>query len=477
MTYRLAAPWLIAALTLLPSLTAYALGDLRSLDPEDRSGEWSFGFAYILEDNIYEGGESDNTDLVPLFTYSGKHFFLDSTDLGWHAVDNSKWQLDVFGSYFIQGYNDHSFFSESGSVRPPEDPLKGLVRKNTVEAGVELTRKTNLGRFGIQLRQDAHGVHDGGELRGRWAKVFRGSNWQLEPWAEYSWLSQDKADYYFGVLDDESTAIRPAYEVEEASSWALGLAGRYSAWSNHQLNVNLAYRAYSDEVAESPIVASDNGVSLQLGYRYEFGGDKRTADDGVDFNFLTNNARPTSVRAAYGCTTETKFVEILQGDINCADLDTDLASLFVSRQLAERMVTLPIEGWVQLGVGRRFESDYQGDFWEGVFAFKAMFRQFPWSDSVETRVGFSNGVSYTGRIPALEQDKAERKNRRESHLLHYLEFSLDLSVGDVFGVDSMRNLFAGFYVHHRSGIFASSNYYKNVDGGSNSNMLYLEWEF
>lgn len=463
-------------LALCAPLYVNAFGDLRTLDPEDRSGEWSFGFAYILEDVIYAGEERESTDLVPLFTYSGKHLFLDSTDFGWHAVDNSQWQLDVFGSYFTQGYNDHSFYRETGAVRPPDDALKGMERKNTVEAGLELTRKTDFGRFSVQLRQDVHGVHDGGELRARWANVIRGNQWQLEPWVEYNVLSEDKADYYFGVQSDEATATRPAYTVEQGSVWAAGLAGRYSLWRHHQLNLNLAYRAYSDEIASSPIVAEDSGVSVQFGYRYEFGGEKRPKDSG-EYNFATNNARPTSLRVAYGCTTETKFVEILQGDINCADLDTDLASVFLGRQLSDRMLTLPIEGWLQLGLGRRFENDLQDDFWEGVFAFKAMFRQFPWSDSVETRVGFSNGVSYTGRIPALEQDKAARKNRRESHLLHYLEFSLDVSVGDLFRLDGMRDLFAGFYVHHRSGIFGSSNYYKNVDGGSNANMLYLEWEF
>ncbi|MDP5052172.1 MAG: MipA/OmpV family protein, partial [Congregibacter sp.] len=379
-------------------------------------------------------------------------------------------------SYLIQGYNDHSFFNETGGVRPADDALKGMERRNTVEAGAELTRKTALGRFGLELRQDAHGVHNGLELRTRWARVFRGGDWQLEPWAEYSWLSGDKADYYFGVREDEETDTRPAYVLTGGESWALGIAGRYSLYKHHQLNVNLSYRMYGDDIADSPIVANDTGANVQFGYRYEFGAQQR-AETGGEFNVVSNNARPGAVRLAYGCATEVKFVEILQGDIGCSDLQTDLASVFVSRQLSERMLNLPVEGWLQAGLGRRFENDLQSDFWEGVFAFKAMFREFPWSQRLETRLGFSNGLSYAGRIPALEVEKAARKNRRESHLLHYLEFSLDVSVGDLFGVGSMTNLFAGFYVHHRSGIFASANYYNNVDGGSNANMLYLEWEF
>ncbi|MFT4874352.1 MipA/OmpV family protein [Congregibacter sp.] len=160
-------PWLVALPVILMPGTAWSLGDLRTLDPEGRRGEWSFGFAYILEDVIYTGGQRANTGLVPQFTYSGKHFFLDSTDFGWHAIDNEKWQFDVIVSYFIQGYNDHSFFSETGAVRSLDDALEGMERKNSVEDGLELTRKTDFGCFGLQLRQDIHSVHDGAEVRGR----------------------------------------------------------------------------------------------------------------------------------------------------------------------------------------------------------------------------------------------------------------------------------------------------------------------
>ncbi|MDP5054471.1 MAG: MipA/OmpV family protein, partial [Congregibacter sp.] len=119
--------------TLSPS-AAWCFDDLRTLDPEDRRGEWSFGFAYILEDVIYEGTQRNGTDLVPLFTYTGKYLFLDSTDFGWHAIDTDQWQFDLFASYLIQGYNDHSFFNETGGVRPADDALKGMERRNTVEA-------------------------------------------------------------------------------------------------------------------------------------------------------------------------------------------------------------------------------------------------------------------------------------------------------------------------------------------------------
>ena len=467
--------WALAVFfCLIAASDAIAFGDRRSLDPEDRSGNWSLGFAYTWQDSVY-AGENYRTDFMPTFTYTGERFFLDTTDFGWHAIDNDRWQLDVFGSYYIQGYNDHSFFSDTGEVRPEDDPLKGMERKNALEGGLELTRKTTLGRFGVVVRQDIDGVHNGSEVRARWAKVFRGRDWQLEPWLELSRWSAEKADYYFGVEPDEVIDGRPAYDLDATNNWAFGLSARYRFWKQHHLGLNLSYREYDSDISNSPVVTERAVAAAEINYRYELG-ELRVPANGGDFNFFSNNGNPISVRAAYGCTTETKFNEIVRGNIDCSDDGTRLASFFVARKISDDVFTLPIEAWLQGGLAYRDENGLQDNFFEGVLAFKAIYRRFPWSKHVETRLGFSEGLSYADSVPALEKRKAEEQNRRTSHLINYLELSLDVSVGDVFKVDSLRKCFFGFYVHHRSGIFASANLYGNVYGGSNVNALYLEWE-
>lgn len=460
---------------LLPSQVG-AFSGAHQLDPEDRRGNWSLGFSYTWQDSLY-AGESYRTDFMPTFSYTGEKFFFDSTDLGWHVLDDERWQLDVFGSYFIQGYNDHTFFSDTGEVRDEDDPLKGMERKNAFEAGVEVTRKTPHGRFAFEARHNIDGVHNGSEFSVGWARVFRRGAWQLEPWAEYRYLSSEKADYYFGVDDSEATSTRPAYAVSSTDVWGAGLALRYTAWRQHHFTANVRYQRFSSEIVRSPIVAEEAVPGVALSYRYEFD-DLRVPDHGGDFNFFGNNANPTSLRIAYGCTTETKFNEILRGNINCDGGEgTRLGSVFSGRKLTDTLFTLPIEGWLIGGVAWRDENGLQDNFLEGVLAYKAIFRRFPWSDRVQTRLGFAEGLSYAGSVPYIEKQKGEDKNRRTSHLINYLEFSLDVSLGDLFRVEKLRNLYAGLYVHHRSGIFASANLYGNVYGGSNVNAFYLEWEF
>ena len=273
-----------------------------------------------------------------------------------------------------------------------------------------------------------------------------------------------------------SWASREQRSVDSTSSWAIGVAGRYSFLKQHHLSLNLAYRQYASPISDSPIVTEDAVASAQLSYRYELGELRIPEHDG-DFNFFTNNGNAYSLRLAYGCTTDTSLNKIVRGDINCNDDDTSLASVFLGRKISNDVFTLPIEAWLVGGVARRFENDLQDDFWEGVIAFKAIYRRFPWSKYVETRFGLAEGLSYADRIPWLEQEKGDEKDRRTSHLINYLDVSLDVSVGDVFGAEELKNLFFGFSIHHRSGIFASSNLYGNVYGGSNVNTLYLEWEF
>jgi outer membrane protein len=445
------------------------------LDPEDRSGTWSLGTAFIWERSPY-AEQGVLPDFIPTLTYAGERFFIDSTDIGWHVADDAKWQFDLFGSYRLDGYNDFSGDSTGGAPRPPDDPLAGLERKNAFEAGAQLTRKTSLGRFSAELRRDVSDVHDGEALRLRWAKVFRTPAWQIEPWAEWGHWSADRADYYFGLNKGELGEGTPEVRIGSLSRWSVGTAVRYSFARQHELSMNLAYRIFDDAIDNSPIVEETATPSVQIAYRYQFDDLRRPADDG-DYNFYRNNGNPWSLRVAGGCTSTTKLNEILRGNFNCNYEDVGMASVSAARLASERALGLPLEAWVRLGVARHFQGDVGPDFFEGFFSVKALYRRFPWSKYVGTRIGIGSHVSYAGEIPALELEKAEDNARNTSRFLHHLEVSLDVSVGDVFRVPSWRNLYFGYAAHHRSGIFSSADIYSNVYGGSNINSLYLEWEF
>jgi outer membrane protein len=70
----------------------------------------------------------------------------------------------------------------------------------------------------------------------------------------------------------------------------------------------------------------------------------------------------------------------------------------------------------------------------------------------------------------------EEKGYKPSKLLNYLDFSLDLHLGDIFG-EKLDELWLGYSIHHRSAIFESSSRFGRIKGGSNYNSVYLQWHY
>jgi len=129
-----------------------------------------------------------------------------------------------------------------------------------------------------------------------------------------------------------------------------------------------------------------------------------------------------------------------------------------------------------VGVRRHDEKGIQPNSWQLNAYLKGLWYGFPWSDRVMTRIGLGVGLSYAHRIPLLEVRDQEKNGRNTSRLLNYGDPTIDVSVGDLLGVASLKRTFVGLGVTHRSGIFSTSQLLGNVSGGSNYIYTYLESE-
>ena len=93
------------------------------------------------------------------------------------------------------------------------------------------------------------------------------------------------------------------------------------------------------------------------------------------------------------------------------------------------------------------------------------------------RLGIAEGVSYASPVTYIEQSEMDRKGYESSKLLNYLDFSLDIELGDLFNVKGLDGVWLGYTLHHRSAIFESSSQFGRIKGGSNYNALYLQYHF
>jgi len=93
------------------------------------------------------------------------------------------------------------------------------------------------------------------------------------------------------------------------------------------------------------------------------------------------------------------------------------------------------------------------------------------------RFGVAEGVSYVDSITNIEQTEVDEKGYMPSNLLNYLDFSLDVNIGDLINVSDLKNVWVGYSLHHRSAIFEKASQFGRIKGGSNYNTLYLQYHF
>jgi outer membrane protein len=442
---------------------AGAARDVSQLHLQPGTGDWSLGTGFRYGMFPYVGEESEK-DFIPLITYSGEYFFIDGTRSGFHLYNSEDWLIGTYVAYRFGGFNEED-----------SKGLDGMDRDDGVDGRFAITGKTSAGHFTLDAGADIRDKSNGWDAQLSWGKTFESGNFLYRPWIGLTYEDQNLANYYYGVKSSEATAERPAYETDSALEWSYGIDTSYRLTQHDYIGLNLQYSQLDSTKLDSPIV-EENGLFYGFfSYRYEFNDFRDDpAVSGSLFKDLTKGE--WYWRVAAGRTTTANFNHLMrfQDMFDPEERDTGLASVFLGKKITDEFMWLSMKGYVTGGFVRRFEQGEQDDFNEYVLAFKAYYSNFPWSDRVKTRVGLAEGISYAEHIPIVERENVERKNRSGSHLLNYLDWSWDVSIGDLLQKPSLRDCYFGWSVHHRSGVFGSSDFLGNVDGGGNVNTLYLQ---
>ena len=135
-----------------------------------------------------------------------------------------------------------------------------------------------------------------------------------------------------------------------------------------------------------------------------------------------------------------------------------------------------VDFYARLGLFNHFEEPAQEDFWSYNAYMTAMIKTYSRkTGDVALRWGVSFGVSYAERIPMEEIQKFDKRGKNSSHLLNYLEWSVDFPLSRLLKrSDWAQHCYLGAVVTHRSGIFGTSDLLGNVAGGSDWGGISLE---
>ncbi|MBI1425020.1 MAG: MipA/OmpV family protein [Gammaproteobacteria bacterium] len=180
------------------------------------------------------------------------------------------------------------------------------------------------------------------------------------------------------------------------------------------------------------------------------------------------------LRIATGEATPSNIGEILGGHKVDDPYHNKLTSLFYGYPVTDALFGLPIDVYLTPGLVYHHHSQVQESFYEYVIAMKGY---YTFKGPLRWRLGLAEGLSYSSQINYVERTELEAKGYRPSKVLNYLDFSVDLNIGDIFNSNTLRNTWFGYSIHHRSGIFESGSQFGRIKGGSNYTTLYLQQHF
>ena len=453
---QLARAWRLLVLAAAFPLAAVAqtspLGDLLVAP-----GSAGLGAMIRSERSPYEGA-GVSQDMVPLYLYEGKRFFLHPTRAGLKLSDDGRHRVDLFLDFRFEGFPDGSIPASLAGMK---------ARESTTDLGVSYAYRTAWGKLKAEFVHDALNVTEGEELRFGYSYDWDSGRWHLRPTLILMQRSARLNNYYYGVRANEATASRPQYMPGAGTDAWLGLYGYYDLTRGWRLLGGVGTTLPDSRVRHSPIVHDASRPTLYLGAAYDFG----------SYHHAFEESEPLIVKLLYGRSTDCNLINTMTlrcASVNTAD-NTRIAGIEIGKPFITRAHGWPLDFVGYISLLQHDERGLQANSWQLNAYMKAYYYGFPWSERVRTRIGFGVGASFAQRVPFVEARDLDRREQSTSRLLNYLDPSIDVSVGDLIGARSLKETYLGFGVSHRSGVFGSSRLFGNVNGGSNYIYTYVEW--
>lgn len=419
-----------------------------SLDRENEHQTWGVSAQFRVASTPYDLGQrgSSTTSFIPLLHFENDYFFVDGLDAGYKAYEQGQWSFNAISRLrFIDLPEDLQH--EYGSARMD---LGGAL-------GYQLTDAT---KTELELLSDSDGA-----LHGNWriSTEYTGEDWWVKPSVTLRYKSAEFNSQYYAVEDLTGERIGAGIDA------TVGVEGRYHLVSNLYLLGSTSLTVLDDNAYSSKAVDSHTQGEVYLGFGF-FNEPKKTKRSDV-------KAKPY-VRIAHGWGTISNMGDILlRWDVEKDEYNNQMTSVFYGHPLSDTLFGLPLELYFTPGIGHHWSSEVQGHSTEYIAAVKAYYT-FQWP--FQWRFGLAQGLSWVDRTTYLEyQDMIVNKDdyTTASRLLNYLDFSFDFNLGDAFNNSNWNDIWLGYTLHHRSAIFETAAQYGRMKGGSNYNMVYLQFDF
>jgi len=390
--------------------------------------------------------EADNvTSFVPMMFYQGETFFIRGLEGGAHVYQNNNWQFNAMARM--------RFFDI-----PAE--YQNEVQGDTIDLGFQARKSfSNDSFFDVEVFSDLEG-NPYANVGQSW--YFQHDSWEFMPKLSARYKSASFNSHYYalsGIAEITEQSIGAGIEVNA------GVETRYHVANNFYLLASVNGTLLDKNAYQSDVVSQRWQTEAYLGFAFFNDISKAKKSD------LTNHGY---LRVAHGWATPSNIGDILAGDTVKDEFNNQLSSIFYGLPLTDELFSLPLDIYLTPGFVWHWNSEVQDSEQEYVLAIKAYYT-INWP--VRWRFGLAEGLSYASDVSYIEASEMERKGYRPSELMNYIDFTVDINLGDIFNINALNETWLGYSIHHRSAIFESASQFGRIKGGSNYNTVYLQFDF
>jgi len=378
-------------------------------------------------------------DIVPLMYYHGERFNLHGLSSWFKLLPKKHWEINALARFRFLDFPEEIQEEYDGNALDYGVQLKYIPMP---DLDVDL-------EFMIDQRGKYH-------IASYTNYQYETGRWTFLPFGTIRWKSADFNNLYYGLDIDTPGS---GFDAK------IGSDVRFHVWRNLHLIGRGAAGVLDSNTANSDVIDSQFQGEFFFGIGF-------FSDPGQEPPpRLTSDAY---LRLGHGWATPSSLQEIITFQSVPDEENNQLTSLFYGHPLADELFGVPFSIYLTPGLVRHHKSDVQDPSFEYVLAMK-LYYTFNWP--IAWRFGCGEGLSYASEITYIEAEDMKDKGYTPSNLMNYLDLSLDLNLGELLRAKSLEDLWLGYYIHHRSGMFETSSLFGNIKGGSNYNCVYLQYHF
>ena len=225
--------------------------------------DYAFGVAVSVSGNPFVGAET-STIFYPYLTalqhpaFNKNWFTLRDGDVGVRYVTDNEWEFGINARVQTLGLGGTD----------NEEVIGLLERQWTIESGPMIGWRRLPVHLTLKSYWDLLDRHDGYTTEFAFSLPREFAWGYVVPSLEFRYLSEDYADYYYGVQPAETNASRPEYEPGSAVNPYVGVRVGYRLGSHWMLTGKIGLELLDAAITDSPIVDKERLWSTTIGLAY-----------------------------------------------------------------------------------------------------------------------------------------------------------------------------------------------------------------